>query len=203
MAILLSIQYMPHYPAHCEHCKIQENRENPESPAPEFMQRTHSLHELQITSTVIRGEVHVYDLHISASLCYTFPMITRIREVTARYFADKTDVLAVFAFGSAITQSCRPESDIDLAVMMERDVPVSSSDTMKWIKDLSYAFARTVDLGEINTKSLVFSREALLTGEPVYVRDENRMAFKRVTILGMYLQYNIDRREVLDAYTKR
>lgn len=130
-------------------------------------------------------------------------MVERIREVVTSYFTDKKDVLAVFIFGSAITGFSRPESDIDLAVMTERGVHISAAEKMQWIQDLSYKLARIVDLGEINTKSLVFSREVLLKGESVYVKDEDRMSLIRVAILGMYLQYNMDRREVLNAYTKR
>ena len=65
----------------------------------------------------------------------------------------------------------------------------------------SFKLSRTVDLGQISSENLVFAREALLKGRPVYMKDEEQMNLLRANLLGMYIQYNLDRKEVVDAYT--
>jgi len=50
-------------------------------------------------------------------------------------------------------------------------------------------------------ENLLYAREALLKGYPVYQKDEDLMNLKRASLLGMYIQFNIDRKEVLDAYS--
>ena len=65
---------------------------------------------------------------------------------------------------------------------------------------LSYELKRTVDLGEISSRNLVYSREALLTGIPVFMKDSYKVNLLRANLLGLYVQFNQDRKEVLDAY---
>lgn len=57
-----------------------------------------------------------------------------------------------------------------------------------------------MDLGEISSRNLVYAREVLLTGIPVYRKDSERVDLLRANLLGMYIQFNLDRKEVLDAY---
>ncbi len=110
-------------------------------------------------------------------------MVERIREVVSRYVAGKEHILAVFVLGSAVTGNLRPDSDIDLAVMAEQGISIPATEKMRWIGDLSFDLARTVDLGDIISTSLAYSREALLKGMAVYVKDEDRMACIRAAIL--------------------
>ena len=65
---------------------------------------------------------------------------------------------------------------------------------------LSYELKRTVDLGEISSRNLVYSREALLTGISVFMEDSDKANLLRANLLGLYVQFNQDRKEVLDAY---
>jgi uncharacterized protein len=60
-----------------------------------------------------------------------------------------------------------------------------------------------VDLGEISSANLVYSTEAFLTGVPVFQRNPERAALRRAALMGMYIQFNLDRKEVLDAYRAR
>ena len=66
--------------------------------------------------------------------------------------------------------------------------------------DLAYKLERSVDLGEISSANLVYSREAFLTGVPVFQRNPEKASLRRAGLLGMYIQFNLDRKEVLNAY---
>jgi uncharacterized protein len=130
-------------------------------------------------------------------------MIKRIEEAVCKYFSTRENILAVFLLGSFQTGRNRPDSDIDIAVLPEGGSSLETSDLMLFTKDLSYEFARTVDIGIISSQHLVYAREALMKGMVLYVKDEDRMNLVRAYLLGMYLQFNLDRREVIDAYTAR
>jgi predicted nucleotidyltransferase len=109
-------------------------------------------------------------------------------------------ILAVLLLGSAARGDMRPDSDIDLALMA---VPGDKTDVLERSQmagELSYELARSVDVGEISSKNLVYAREALLKGTLLFCRDIEKFNLARVSILGMYLQFNLDRKEILDAY---
>ena len=64
----------------------------------------------------------------------------------------------------------------------------------------SCEMGRNVDLGEISSSNLVYAREAILKGKLLYTKNEEMTNLFRANLLGMYLQYNIDRQEVINAY---
>ncbi|MCK5736182.1 MAG: nucleotidyltransferase domain-containing protein [Spirochaetaceae bacterium] len=109
-------------------------------------------------------------------------------------------ILAVFLMGSAARNTMRPDSDIDLAIMFEPEEQIGALERAEIAGTLSYDFAQDVDLGEITSKNLIYAREALLTGIPIYMKDSDRVNLIRANLLGMYIQFNRDRKEVLDAY---
>ena len=59
---------------------------------------------------------------------------------------------------------------------------------------------RDTDIGLISSANLVYACEALFKGIPLFYRDEDRAKLMRANLLGMYLQFNRDRSEVLNAY---
>lgn len=128
-------------------------------------------------------------------------MVSKLERAVINTFKSHKKILAVFVLGSAVSGNMRPDSDIDLAVLPEGGESLDPIDRINIANSLSFELSRTVDLGEITSDNLVFAREALLKGRPLYVKDEQRMNLARANLLGMYIQYNLDRKEVLDAYT--
>jgi hypothetical protein len=57
-----------------------------------------------------------------------------------------------------------------------------------------------VDLGELCSRNLIYARETIFKGRRLFARDESRADLIEAGLLGMYAQFNEDRREVLDAY---
>lgn len=126
--------------------------------------------------------------------------VEKIKRDAKEILSRDARILAVYLLGSAISGNVGPESDIDLAVMLEAGAKMSSLERLEIANDLAYRLERSVDLGEISSTNLVYSREAFLTGVPVYQRDPERASLRRAGLLGMYIQFNLDRKEVLDAY---
>ena len=112
-------------------------------------------------------------------------------------------ILAVYIMGSAASGSMRPGSDIDLAVLITANKDFTELERLKIASDLAFELEIPVDIGEISTKNLVYAKEAVLIGQRIYVRNEPDADLKISTILGMYVVFNEDRKEVLDAYRSR
>jgi predicted nucleotidyltransferase len=127
-------------------------------------------------------------------------MIESIRQHTKEVLSGDARVLAVYLLGSALRGNLGPQSDIDLALMLEAGAKMSPLERLKIANDLAYRLERSVDLGEISSANLVYSREAFLAGVPVFQRNPEKAALRRAGLLGMYIQFNLDRKEVLDAY---
>jgi predicted nucleotidyltransferase len=126
--------------------------------------------------------------------------VETIKRYTKEILSRDARILSVYLLGSAISGNLGSESDIDLALMLEAGAKMSSLERLKTANDLAYKLERSVDLGEISSANLVYSQEAFLTGIPVYQRDPERASLRRAGLLGMYIQFNRDRKEILDAY---
>jgi len=127
-------------------------------------------------------------------------MIETIKRYAKEMLSGDPRILAVYLLGSALRGSLDIESDVDLALMLEPGAKMSSLERLKLANDLAYKLGRSVDLGEISSANLVYSREAFLSGVPVFLRNPEKVSLRRAGLMGMYIQFNLDRREVLDAY---
>ena len=127
-------------------------------------------------------------------------LIEKIKRCVEETLSGDARILAVYLLGSALKGELGPGSDIDLALMLEQGAQMSSQERLNIAGDLACQLERTVDLGEISSANLVYSREAFLAGLPVFQRDPEKAALRRAGLMGMYIQFNLDRKEVLDAY---
>lgn len=127
----------------------------------------------------------------------------RVREVAVACGRDDPRILALYLLGSVARGEERAGSDVDIAVMPEPGAGLPPLERMRLAGEMAAELLRPVDMGEISSKNLVYACEALLGGIPLYRRDTHRADLRRATLLGMYLQFNLDRREVLDAYVIR
>ncbi len=127
-------------------------------------------------------------------------LIERLTYSIQKLFENEPDILAVYLLGSALNSTMRPDSDIDLGLMIKPGSKMSSLIRAKLAGVLSYEMGRNVDLGEVSSSNLVYAREAFFKGKLLYTKDKEMANLYRANLLGMYLQYNIDRQEVVDAY---
>lgn len=109
-------------------------------------------------------------------------------------------ILGAYLMGSAVSGCMRPGSDVDLAILTSQDVYLSSLQRLELAAEISFQTGLSMDVGEISSRNLVYSKEAVLRGRRIYVRDEPEADLKISYILGMYVVFNESRQEVLDAY---
>ncbi len=127
-------------------------------------------------------------------------MIQKITKSIEKLAEREPFIVAVYLLGSILDDRLRADSDIDLAVMIDSGQKMRALKRADIAGSLSYELGRLVDLGEISSRNLVYAREALLKGKLIYQRDRDKVNLVRANLLGMYVQFNMDRQEVLDAY---
>ena len=115
-------------------------------------------------------------------------------------FTADPRILALYVLGSAASDTMRPDSDVDLAILLESGKKMGALERAELAADATLKLSRDVDLGELCSRNLIYAREAILKGRRLFTRNESRADLIETGLLGMYAQFNEDRREVLDAY---
>jgi uncharacterized protein len=102
--------------------------------------------------------------------------------------------------GSAVRAGLRPDSDVDIAVLPKRGVPLSTRQRADLAVDLEEIVGRPVDLGILKTSNLVYAKEAVAHGKLLFEHDRIARARFAMLTLSMYVDLQQNRREVLNAY---
>jgi len=123
----------------------------------------------------------------------------QLKQIIDHVRQDKR-ILALYLMGSASTGKMRPDSDVDLALLVRDPKGFNGMDRLNLAGDLAFKTGLMLDVGEISSDNLVYSKEALLTGRRIFVRDATEADLKACTLLGMYIVFNEERQEVLRAY---
>ena len=108
-------------------------------------------------------------------------------------------VQAVYLFGSCADGVERPDSDVDLAVLLPHAAAKAVSP--RNVRDLKFPLydivKREVDLVNLRSVSIVFRHEIVSTGRPVYVPDLPALEEFEMTTLSLYQKLNEERSEIL------
>jgi predicted nucleotidyltransferase len=124
----------------------------------------------------------------------------QLTEIVKETLGQDSRILAVYLHGSAAQGTMRPQSDVDLAVLLQPKTKMDSLARRETANQIAYRLGRDVDLGEISAANLVFAAEVLFKGQLLFSNDTDATASYTAALLGLYIQFNYDRREVLDAY---
>ncbi|MGL1890198.1 MAG: nucleotidyltransferase domain-containing protein [Spirochaetaceae bacterium] len=126
--------------------------------------------------------------------------VDKIRDIITAHFINDNRILGVYLLGSAYRGEMRSDSDIDLAILFENGCEFSSFDKVTLSGELEILLGRSVDIGILSSKNLVYAAEAFFRGESIYKKDVSKCDIYSSSLIGMYFQLNIDRKEILDAY---
>ncbi len=125
----------------------------------------------------------------------------KIKKTIKNYLFQEREIMAVLLLGSANKEEMTEDSDIDIAIIVYPGKKLDMNKKMLIIKELSYKLGRIIDVGEITSKNLIYSNEAVIKGREIFIKDKEAFEMKRAALLGMYLQFNYERREVINAYS--
>ena len=109
-------------------------------------------------------------------------------------------VAAVYLIGSAVEGRMRPDSDIDIALLPSEGKTLSLQDRLAIASTLEPRLGRTVDVGVIGSGNLIYASQAILKGKRIATFDIVYTEATENRLLGSYLQFLEDRREVEEAY---
>ena len=108
--------------------------------------------------------------------------------------------LAWYVLGSAASDTMRPDSDLDLAVLPLPGVVLDRAELVWWSGVLALEVGREVDIGLLDSSNLVYAKEALTMGRRIVCSDLPMADRRASELLALYLKFQEDRKEVLDAY---
>ena len=124
-----------------------------------------------------------------------------IDEQIVSEFASDDRVEAVYLLGSAVNGNLRPDSDIDIAILPAAGCRLDAFVRNTMASSLALELGREVDAGILSSENLVYAYQAIMTGRRVFTRNRTVVDNAVACLLGMYGQFNFDRREVRSAYS--
>ena len=104
-------------------------------------------------------------------------------------------LVAVYRFGSEVTQTTNGESDLDLGVLCEAAIPAQTR--LEAGEHLAVAFGRPVDLIDLASASTVICTQVVSTGERLFCSDQGRCDLFEDMTLSSYARLNEERGAIL------
>lgn len=111
------------------------------------------------------------------------------------------DCRAIYRFGSWGTDTQRPDSDIDLAVLPAR--PLDSVHRWELAQALASLAGRDVDLVDLARASTVFRMQVVAHGERWHCADTTEVEQFEDMVFSSYARLNEERREILADVRQR
>ena len=115
-------------------------------------------------------------------------------------FSKESNLLAVWVLGSAVTDRLREDSDVDFALYYSPGTQLDLAAHGGLVLDLERILGRTVDLGLLSSRNLVFAAQAIRKGQLIYAPDPQAVIALTSRIQSLYLDFKQDRKIVEEAY---
>ncbi len=110
------------------------------------------------------------------------------------------DVLAIYVYGSFASGDERPQSDLDLAVLLPAKREIT--DLLGLIGELAMRIGRDVDLIDLSRVGDVVRREVLLHGITIYVSEPARVLSWEASAISRYARHREEIRGILEDFEK-
>ena len=123
-----------------------------------------------------------------------------IAEQISFVLKDYDEVAAVYLLGSVVTGQLRDDSDIDIAVLPAGRQVVSMQTRLELAGLLETKLGRTIDIGIIDAHNLIYASEAILRGKRIVTLQKEYTEMTEMRLLGCYLVFKEDRKEVEESY---
>jgi predicted nucleotidyltransferase len=111
------------------------------------------------------------------------------------------DIAGIYIFGSMGTAFENQNSDLDLAILPIS--PITSVQLWTLSQQIAASINKDVDLINLLEASTVFRFQVISTGRRVYCHDQKICDEFEMTTYSMYLRFNEERKEILDAIKNR
>ena len=113
------------------------------------------------------------------------------------YFKKAEDIIAVYLFGSYASGSQTELSDIDFAILFNKDVDTDLMREMEIMAQISLIIKKEdVDLVNLNKAPIYLQHEIIKTGELIFEREQDKLS----DFIYYVLTYYYDEKIRLDKY---
>jgi predicted nucleotidyltransferase len=101
------------------------------------------------------------------------------------------EIVAAYLFGSAVSDRRRPDSDIDIAVLLDEEVSNTDRKALQesLLPPLCRALRDDVHLLVLNDASYLARSQVFSKGEPLYIRDYKLLALFRMKSFALYAEF--------------
>jgi len=125
---------------------------------------------------------------------------TQLKRAVCRLQKEES-ICAAFLHGSGAKDTLREDSDMDIALLLNRGKEFPPEKRLALAEELESVFGRTVDLGILSTNNLVYAKEVIEHGKVLF--SKNRFLSEQFlsTCLSLYAALQQERKEVLLAYS--
>ncbi len=124
-----------------------------------------------------------------------------IKKSTNIILKIRPDVIGIYLFGSAASESMTAESDIDLALLL----PKKMDEMRRWKlqEKIAREIQRDVDLVDLLSASTVFSFQVVTNSKRIYCHDLLQCDAFEGLVYSKYIRFNEARQSIIDAIKKR
>jgi len=119
----------------------------------------------------------------------------------AERFVREPSLVAVWIFGSAVSDRLREDSDVDFALHYKPGAELDWSAFGELAGDLERILGRKPDLGRLNSRNLIYAMQVFRTGQLLYAVDESAAIAFASRLQSLYLDLKQDRKVVEEAYS--
>ncbi|SFF64532.1 Nucleotidyltransferase domain-containing protein [Fontimonas thermophila] len=124
-----------------------------------------------------------------------------IEEVGRALAARLPQAWAIYAFGSLARGDARPDSDLDLAVLLPPGARLR--DKLGLIAELSRLAGREVDLVDLREANLDLVHQVLREGQTLRITNESEVLGWEAERMSAYADFNPRRRDIVDHYLRQ
>jgi predicted nucleotidyltransferase len=123
---------------------------------------------------------------------------TIIKEILACYPGTQ----GIYLFGSSGTDVERPDSDVDIALLLPPVQAILEQNLQSGRCRLSLVkrLRKDVDLINVRRISTVFQKEIIADGRLIYCADRFAVDEFEMLVLSYYQALNVERREILESF---
>lgn len=128
------------------------------------------------------------------------PDMQTLTEDLTKVLQGTASIAAAYVLGSAVTGRLRNDSDIDIALLPMEEQDISVQTRLALAGQLETRLKRTVDVGVITARNLVYAKEAILNGRRIVTLQKEYAEATETRLLGCYLTFRQDRAAVEKSY---
>jgi len=101
------------------------------------------------------------------------------------YFEDKSEVIAVYLFGSQAKNKTTPSSDVDLGILLNtKDRATETKKRNQYLVDLATILRKEIHPVVLNSAGEELMRQIFLKGKCILVRDPKKLSLFKMTMLA-------------------